>query len=143
MKNKNVEILNSLYQNTSMGITALEKIIPKVKDKSLKGELQAQLKNYNKQNERIIQAIYSYDATPKDINSYAKTSADIGISMNTMLSTSPGHIAKMMIQGTDMGIIDINKTLNEYTGIEQNVINQAKDMLTDEQKYIDKLKKYL
>lgn len=143
MKNKNVEILNSLYQNASMGVSSLQKIIPKVKDKNLKNQLLNQLDTYSKQKDKLVNEIYSYDATPKDINAYAKTSAEIGISMNTMLSSSPSHIAQMMIQGTDMGVIDINKTLNDYTGVEQSVLKRAKDILTDEQKYIDNLKKYL
>lgn len=143
MKNKNVEILNSLYQNTSMGISALEKIIPKVTDNKLKGELQAQLRNYNEQNQHITQAIYSYDEVPKDLGGYTKASADMGIKMNTLISTSPSHIAKMMVQGTDMGIIDINQTLNKYSGIDQNVLQQANDILQNEQQYIDKLKKFL
>lgn len=143
MKNKNLEILNSLYQNTSMGISALEKIIPKVSDSNLKGELQAQLRNYNEQNQHLTQAIYSFDAAPKDLGAYTKASADIGITMNTLVSTSPSHIAKMMIQGTDMGIIDINETLNKCNGIDQNVVTQATDILSNEQQYIEKLKKYL
>ena len=64
-----------------MGISALEKIIPKVTDPTLKGELQAQLRNYNEQNQHIKQGIYSLEGVPQDISRYAKTSADIGIAM--------------------------------------------------------------
>lgn len=143
MKNKNVEVLNALYQNTSMGISALEKVIPKVKDKTLKDELQSQLQSYNETNQEITQSIYSYDASPKDISGYSKFSADMGIKMNTAISKSSSHIAQMMIQGTDMGIIDINKQLNRYQGADDSVIQQAKDLLDDEQVYLDKMKKYL
>lgn len=126
-----------------MGISALEKIIPKVTDPTLKGELQAQLRNYNEQNQHIKQGIYYLEGVPQDISRYAKTSADIGIAINTAISASPNHIAKMMLQGTNMGIIDINETLNKYSGVDENVINQAKEILSNEQQYIDKLKKYL
>ena len=143
MKNNNLELLNKLYQNTSMGISALQTIIPKTKDATLKGELQAQLDNYNTQSENLRKQIYALNAKPKDIGTIAKTSADASIVMSTTFNNSTSHIAEMMIQGTNMGVIDINKTLNQMQVKDKSLISQAKDMLESEQKYIDKLKAYL
>jgi len=143
MKNKNLELLNSLYQNTSMGISALTAIIPKTKDVKLKGELQAQLNNYHNQSEQIRQEIYANNAEPEDISEITKTTANIGITMSTLANKSSSKIAEMMIQGTNLGVIDINKLLNQYQSVEENVKNHANTILTSEQQYIDKLKSYL
>ena len=71
MKNKNLEILNSLFQNTTMAISSLSAIIPKTKDAKLKGELQAQFDKYHQQNEEIRKQIYAQNAEPRVITSYS------------------------------------------------------------------------
>ncbi len=143
MQNKNVKILNSLYQNTSMSVSSLEKIIPKIDDINLKSELQKQLDVYNKRNIKLKEQLYTLNSTPKDIDAYTKVVADMGIKMNTLFNKTPSHIAKMIIQGTNMGIIDINQTLNNNKCVEENIINEAKFILKGEQKYLDDMKKYL
>ncbi len=143
MKNKNLKFLNSLYQNTSMGISTLSKIIPKAKDLKLKGELQAQLNNYHDQSEQIRKEIYAQNSEPKDISAFTKTFADSSIAMSTLTNRSTSHIAEMMIQGTNMGVIDINKQINHTPLLDENIRKQAQDILTSEQQYIDNLKCYL
>ncbi len=143
MNRNNVEVLNSLYKNTSMGVSSLEKIIPRVNDKGLKLELQKQLSVYNRRNTKLKQALYACNASPKDISPYQKVSADIGVAINTMMDNSPSHIAKMMIQGTNMGIIDINEMLNRHSSMDNEVRNNALAVLKTEQKYLDNLKKFL
>ena len=139
----NVELLNKLYQNTTMGISALSTIIPKTKNPQLKGELQAQLTNYNNQSEALKTQIYSNNADPQDIGTFAKITSDASILMSTAINGTTSHIAEMMIQGTNMGVIDINKILNHTKVDDQSIITQAQDILTNEQQYIDKLKSYL
>jgi len=143
MKNKNLELLNSLYQNTSMGISALSTVIPKTKDIKLKSELQSQLDNYHNQSEIIRKILFSQSTEPKDINPISKKAADAGIAVSTLANKSTGHIAEMMIQGTTMGVIDINKLLNQSQSLDNTVLKQAQDILAAEQQYIDKLKLYL
>lgn len=143
MKNKNLELLNSLYQNTSMAISALSVIIPKTKDTKLKGELQAQLDNYHNQSEQIRKDIYALNSEPEDISMMAKKTSDLSITMSTLTNKSTGHIAEMMIQGTNMGVIDINKLLNQTQSIDENVKTQAQNILSSEQQYIDRLKSFL
>ncbi len=139
----NVKIHNTLYQNTSMSFSSIEKIIPKIDDINLKSELQKQLDVYNKRNIKLKEQLYTLNSTPKDIDAYTKVVADMGIKMNTLFNKTPSHIAKMIIQGTNMGIIDINQTLNNNKCVEENIINEAKFILKGEQKYLDDMKKYL
>lgn len=49
----------------------------------------------------------------------------------------------MLIQGTNMGIIKINKALNHTVTASPKLVQEAKDMLKKEQAYIDNLKGYL
>jgi len=65
------------------------------------------------------------------------------IRLNTMMNKKPEHIAELMITGTAMGIIDVNKKLNRFDGADTEVKKMAEDFLTNEQRNIDELKRHL
>ena len=65
------------------------------------------------------------------------------IQMNTLANSTPEHLAEMMIQGTTMGIIDIQKRLNELPQADSDSRKLAEDFLKGEQQNIDELKKLL
>ena len=126
-----------------MGITALSTVIPKTENSKLKNELEKQLKNYNQQSDQIKKKFSELNAKPKDINPIGKLSADASIIMHTSMNNSTSHIAEMVIKGSNMGIIDINKKLNNIKTGDAGIISHAKEILKCEQQYIDNLKSYL
>lgn len=126
-----------------MGITALSTVIPKTENTKLKSELEKQLKNYNQQSDQIKKKFSELNAIPKDINPIGKLSADASIIMHTSMNNSTNHIAEMVIKGSNMGIIDINKKLNNIKTGDAGIISHAKEILKCEQQYIDNLKSYL
>lgn len=126
-----------------MGITALSTVIPKTENTKLKSELETQLNNYKQQSEQIKKKFAELDAKPKDINPIGKISADASVIMHTSINNSASHIAEMVIKGSNMGIIDINKKLNDIKTDDAGIISHAKEILKCEQQYIDNLKSYL
>ena len=69
--------------------------------------------------------------------------ADMGIDMKTMFDSSRTNIAKLMYNGTNMGIVDIAETVNHATEAEDKIISQAKQLLSAEERYADGLKRFL
>ena len=137
-------ILNSLYKNCSMGKTAIKTILPSVKSKTLKNQLLHQYKHYSEQCNTYLEQLKDYGVQPKDIGKMQKAMANMSIIMSTAVNSSNSHIAEMMINGTNMGVIDITKNLNKYKGLISNHIKEhADDMLHCEQEYINKLKQQL
>lgn len=143
MTNEDLDLLNSLYKNATMATSSINTILPKVESPKLKSELQAQLNNYSTECQDLRSKIYAANDEPDKINLLTKTYADAGILMSTMMNSSPSHIAEMMIQGTNMGVIEISKALNSDKNILPELKMQAETMLRKEQQYIDKLKAYL
>lgn len=143
MPNHNLELLNSLYQAASMGTSSINAILPKVDNTKLKDELKKQLDTYHTECCDIREYIYSEKAEPKDVSSLAKAYADAGIFVSTMVNSTPSHIAEMMIEGTNMGIIDIRKSMNNSTSASSEIKQKAEKMLKTEEKYIENLKEYL
>lgn len=67
--------------------------------------------------------------------------AKMGMVMNTMLDTTTSHLAEMMINGATMGIIDLEKKLNDGGGGEAERL--ARDVLRYEKETVERLGQYL
>ena len=90
----------------------------------------------------IVGSMKAHDLKPQPLSKTAKLMSKMGICFNCAKDKSE-HIAEMLIQGTNMGIIKINKALNHTVTASPKLVQEAKDMLKKEQAYIDNLKGYL
>ena len=71
----------------------------------------------------------------------AKMGAKMGMVMNTMLDTTTSHLAEMMINGATMGIIDLEKKLND--GGDGEAERLARDVLRFEKETAERLSTFL
>ncbi len=140
---KNTNLINALYQNTDMGISSIKKLYPKIKNESLKNEMKEQLSNYNQQKKKYINLMKTNKIHVEKISPFIKIMTSTGIAMNCAKDSSSEHIAEMLIQGTNMGIIKINQAMNRTSQANSRFIDEAQMILRKEQQYIDNLKKYL
>lgn len=141
--NAETNLLSAIYQNADMGCSSIEKIIPKIADNELRSEVTSQLRRYRRSYNRICSELHAERTEPKKLNPFTKAMSDIGLAVSCAADSSTSNIAKMLIQGTNMGIIRLNKSLNAADDVSESARNEAVDMLKAEQAYIDKLKPYL
>ena len=141
--NEQTKLLNALYQNAEIGTGAIRKIFPKVQDTRLKNELRMQLSNYKDSTNMITHQMKAYNEKPQHASKMMKMMTSAGITLNCAKDNSTEHIAEMLIQGTNMGVIKINKALNRSASVSPKIVQEAKTMLSAEQRYIDNLKGYL
>ena len=141
----NAEMLDKMYKNVKMGSDSMVSILPKVKDEALKNELTSQLDKYEYYSKQVAGMIYDEGGTPKEENILAKAGSKIGIEMNTMMDSTPSHLAEMVIEGATMGMTDMTKILREYENkaCSESAIKLAKEIAQFEDKSVDALKKYL
>lgn len=144
MDNKDIKIVNYIMQNCEMGISSLKKLREMLESNEMQQELSEELKSYKSiydKASRINENLHG-DRTP--INMMQKLMAKMGITMNVMMDKSDSHIAEMLIQGTNMGIIELNKILNsnpDYSN--EEILSILKELLEFEERRINKLKAYL
>jgi hypothetical protein len=60
-----------------------------------------------------------------------------------MFDTSRTHIAEIMIKGTVMGITELTAMKNEKEKLDEKVVEQITKLLALEEKYEQRLKKFL
>ena len=135
------EMLNFIYQNSQMGVETLNQLIPMIDNEAFKKRIEAQLKEYEQIHEEAKKLLNRHGYDEKGIGALEKIMADLMIDMKTLMDKSSSHIAEMLIQGSNMGIIDAVKRINQYEKeAEKEVTALMKRLLKFEENNVERLK---
>lgn len=139
-----INVLDELNKGACMGMDAIHFILDKVEDKSLKKELNRQYREYKEISEEITNLYPEYNSKdePHKTNTMNKVMTWYGIEMKTMLDDSTSKIAELLLQGTNMGIIEGRKLLN-HKNTEEGVNNLVQKYVSMQEKAVEKLKQFL
>lgn len=138
-----VNVLDELNKGASMGMDAIHFILDKVDDSNLKEELNIQYNKYKSISERICQLYPEYsEAKPHETNAMNKVMTWYGIEMKTMMDDSTSKIAELLLQGTNMGIIEGRKLLN-HKGTDKEVHKLVQEYVDMQEDAVETLKKFL
>jgi len=139
----NLKAINDVYKNAHIALQSISDLIPTIKSEELRKELQEQYDGY----EKIIGKISSFMAEnklePKDINPLKKAMLWGSIKMKTLFDDSQNQAAEMMINGTVMGINELTAMKNESENLHDDVVAFIDEILTLEEEYEQRLKKFL
>lgn len=140
-----VSMLEKLYKNMSMGSDSAIKIIEKAKDTEFKKALTNQLNGYESFAEKIKERLHALGYMEKEEGMMAKMGVTIGMTMNTITDSSDSHLAQMTVEGSTMGITDTLKILreNENTSVSEAAVSLARDIISFEEKNVEKMKKFI
>ena len=136
-------ILNELNKGIKMGMDSISNVSEKVQDDRFKQDLKYQYDEYNKILNEVNNELTNYDDFPKELNPMQKAMGWMGVELNTISDKSNSKIAEMMIQGTNMGIIEGVKLLNQNPEAATEVKNVLNEFIKFQENTIEQLKKYL
>ncbi len=141
-ENKNISFLNSISKTCEMGIVGINDVFDKANKSDLREILQNQKDEYNKILTKTSAILTSYGAQEPELNTMVKMSSKMMSDMKLM-GKEDGRIAKMMIEGTNKGIIKMNKGLNENPDADNEIVELAQELITLMEHNIEELKIYL
>ena len=141
--NQNAELLNFIYQNSQMGIEALQKLVSITKDSEFNKCLQSQLNEYKLINSNAVKKLNENGYDEKGIGTLTKIQSYIMINIQTMMDKSSSHIAEMLITGSTMGTIDAIKNIKKYKDAEPSILELMNDLKKFEENNIEQLKAFL
>ena len=142
--NNNIDILDELNKGCSMGIEAIDLILKKVDNNDFHDLLVEFNDCYIDLSDKIKELYKDYcgDDDAHEINVMEKMMTWYGIQKDTILDDSTSKLADMLINGTTMGIIEGRKILNNKK-MDSKVHNLCEEYVKVQEKYVEKLKKYL
>ncbi len=140
---QSAEILRSVYKNADMAYEASGNVLKHCRNTHLYNEIAAQRERYRNIAAETREELVKRGVTPKTTPVHAKAMAKMGIAMNALKSSGSSNIATLMIKGTTAGIIDMQHAVNRSRAAEQQIRDDAEQLLKREQDYCDHLKRYL
>ena len=69
--------------------------------------------------------------------------SDMMVNMKMMMDNTDSHIAKMMIEGTNKGLVQLEELKNHYEGKDKKIIPIIENLIEFEHRSLDEFKKYL
>ncbi len=145
MENQNLNILDEVNKGATMGMDAISYVSEKVSnDNQFKNVLDTEYKKYEKISERVNELYSNYtDKEPHETNAMNKMMTWYGIQMKTMTDDTTSKLSELLMQGTNMGIIEGRRLLNQNSQIDSDVKNILNDFVVMQEDSVETLKKYL
>ena len=144
MENQNLNILDEVNKGATMGMDAISFVAPKVKDNEFKGVLDVEYDKYKKISQRVNDLYSNYtDKDPHETNSMTKMMTWYGIQMKTMTDDTTSKLSELLMQGTNMGIIEGRRLLNQNDDAAPDVKSILNDFVVMQEDSVETLKKYL
>lgn len=143
MKAQEEAVYREIQRNAESAITAIETVWDKVYDTDLSMQISRQSLKYGQLRSEAMQALLDANAAPYRGSQLADMKLKVGIHYNTLLNTSTGRIAELMIRERSEGRMQLEKVLrhNEEAGEKPKAL--AKEFMDFGQKSIKALEEYL
>lgn len=144
-KNQEMNVLDEINKGASMGMDAIDYVKPKVQDYELKKTLDLE---YNKYKDISRRANNLYDnfttkKEPHETNIMNKMMTWYGVQMNTLDDKSNSNITELLLQGTNMGIIEGRRLMNQNPNLSEDIKRLLNDFVKMQEDSVEKLKTYL
>ena len=146
MENNNLDILDEINKGATMGMDAISYVSEKVGDETFSKVLDGEYNKYKDISRRVnnLYSNYNTEKEPHETNAMNKMMTWYGIQMNTITDKSNSKISELLMQGTNMGIIEGRRLLNQN---QENIATDVKNILNDfvvmQEDSVETLKKYL
>ena len=145
MENNNLDILDEINKGATMGMDAISYVSEKVGDETFSKVLDGEYNKYKDISRRVNNLYSNYsDKEPHETNAMNKMMTWYGIQMNTITDKSNSKISELLMQGTNMGIIEGRRLLNQN---QENIATDVKNILNEfvvmQEDSVETLKKYL
>ena len=144
MNNQNLNILDEVNKGATMGMDAISIISEKVSDSDFKQVLDTEYNKYKDISRRVNNLYSNYsDKEPHETNAMNKMMTWYGIQMRTIADDTTSKLSELLMQGTNMGIIEGRRLLNQNNEAAQDVKNILNDFVVMQEDSVETLKKYL
>ena len=144
MENQNLNVLDEVNKGATMGMNAINYVSDKVTDNKFREVLGIEYDKYKKISQRVNNLYSKFsDKEPHEANAMEKMMTWYGVQMNTMKDSSTSKLSELLMQGTNMGIIEGRRLINQNVDASHDVKNILNDFVVMQEDSIETLKKYL
>ncbi|MCM1290078.1 MAG: hypothetical protein NC132_06275 [Corallococcus sp.] len=140
---KTREAISDLYKNVTMAQNCVKTLLPYVAEQDVTKALHKQVEQYDSYIEQIgtLGETLNFEPTPAPRALIGM--ANVGIRAKMIADKSTTHVAKIMLQGTLNGIIDLYRLIKENETVHPEVALLEKQVLRYEEGRFENTKSWL
>lgn len=144
MDNQNLNILDEVNKGATMGMNAISFVSDKASDANFKQVLDTEYNKYRDISRRVNNLYSNYsNKEPHETNAMTKMMTWYGVQMKTITDSTTSKLSELLMQGTNMGIIEGRRLINENNNAAEDVKNILNDFVVMQEDSVETLKKYL
>lgn len=141
-KNDNIIFLNLIIQNAQMGIIGIDTVLKKIKDEKIAKIISKQRKEYDTILNDAKEILLKYGADEEKLGKVKELTSKM-MSEAMTVSADDKKIVKLMMEGNQKGVIEIQEKLNAYQDKDEEIVKLAEKLLATEEHNREEFKEYL
>lgn len=141
--NETIQLLQDIVRNARTGESAIDQLLTISDNTEMRRELMTEKAFYHATVRSSEQALIRAGGKAEPIGPMSKAGMRMGIVFNTITDKTDSHIAELVIQGANMGIIEMTKALNTYSNASDESISIARNFIGQQQDIISRQKHFL
>lgn len=143
MEKEELELVNRIYQDATVGMLAIDKVLKKTEDESMKKLFKKQYDMYEKFSNKCELFVLNRDQEVKENGFFKKLKQTTMLYMSLWADKSARHIVELMITGTVMGIVDTIKAEKDLKTKNEELNAMVAEFKKMQEEFYEKLKKLL
>lgn len=145
MQENDLNVLDEVNKGATMGMDAIEFISKKVGDPKFRKTLDVEYGKYKEVSERVndLYSKYPTNKHPHKTSEMTKAMTWWGVQMNTITDQSNSNLSELLLNGTNMGIIEGRRLINQNPNINNDIHTLLCDFVKMQEDSVETLKTFL
>lgn len=145
MYSNDLNVLDEINKGATMGMDAIEFIEKKVGDENFRNVLNTEYSKYQEISNRAndLYAKFPTDKEPHETSAMNKIMTWWGVQMKVMTDQSNSNISELLMNGTNMGIIEGRRLINQNPNINKDIHTLLCDFVKMQEDSVETLKNFL
>lgn len=138
-----INLLKECDEGAAMAMGSIEHIMSSVDNKELNSMLEDYKKAHQEIENKLDQLLSKLDEEGKQPGKMSKLFANLSTDMKLAVDNSLSEVAKILMDGCNMGIQSVSKYMNQYKEASGESQELAEKLVQVELRFMNDLRKYL
>ena len=143
MEEHTISLLKECSSGCKMAMRTIQQVREYARDEKLERLLDAYEKKHRDLEKSTIQLLEHYNKKDEEPGKMAEFMAKMDIEMKMLVHADSHQIAKLMMDGCNMGIQSVSECMNKCREASHASISMAKKLVKCEEKLMEDVKKFL
>lgn len=143
MINQTVELLKECNSGCKMAMNSMNQIMEYVVDEKQAKLIDSYAAKHKEIENRIKKELAKYDKSEEEPGTIASAMSWLSTEMKMMLHDDKNQVAKIMMDGCNMGIQSVGEYMNKYQAASSESRQLAKDIIKVEEDFLKDMEPFL